>query len=37
MVTNGDKGGGGVENRDFYDDILFEWPLSRFTVNRAYT
>ena len=27
-VTNGDKGGGGVKNRDFYGDILFEWPLS---------
>ena len=26
-VTNGDKGGGGVKNRDFYGDILFEWPL----------
>ena len=28
MVTNGDKGGGGVKNRDFYGDILFEWPLN---------
>ena len=26
-VTNGDKGGGGVKNLDFYGDILFEWPL----------
>ena len=26
-VTNGDKGGGGFKNRDFYGDILFEWPL----------
>ena len=26
-VTNGEKGGGGVKNRDFYGDILFEWPL----------
>ena len=25
-VTNSDKGGGGVKNRDFYGDILFEWP-----------
>ena len=22
------RGGGGVKNRDFYGDILFEWPLS---------
>ena len=29
MVTNGDKGGGGFKNRDFYGDILFEWPLSQ--------
>ena len=21
------RGGGGVKNRDFYGDILFEWPL----------
>ena len=21
------RGGGGVKNQDFYDDILFEWPL----------
>ena len=28
MVTNGDKGGGGVKNQDFYGDILFELPLS---------
>ena len=27
MVTSGDKGGEGVKNRDFYGDILFEWPL----------
>ena len=27
-VTNGDKGEGGLKNRDFYSDILFEWPLS---------
>ena len=27
-VTNGDKGGRGVKNLDFYGDILFEWPLS---------
>ena len=27
-MTNGDKGGGGVKNRDFYGDILFEWPLN---------
>ena len=26
-VTKGDKGGRGVKNRDFYGDILFEWPL----------
>ena len=26
-VTNGDKGGRGVKNWDFYGDILFEWPL----------
>ena len=26
MVTNGDKGGEGVKNQDFYGDILFEWP-----------
>ena len=25
-VTRGDKGGRGVKNRDFYGDILFEWP-----------
>ena len=23
----GCQGGGGVKNRDFYGDILFEWPL----------
>ena len=28
-VTNGDKWGRGVKNRDFYGDILFEWPLSK--------
>ena len=28
-VTNGDEGGGGVKNRDFYGDILFEWPLRK--------
>ena len=27
-VINGDKGGGGVKNWDFYGVILFEWPLS---------
>ena len=26
-MTNRDKGEG-VRNRDFYGDILFEWPLS---------
>ena len=26
-MTNGDKGGTGVKNWDFYGDILFEWPL----------
>ena len=26
-MKNGDKGGGGGKNRDFYGDILFEWPL----------
>ena len=26
-MTKGDKGGRGVKNRDFYGDILFEWPL----------
>ena len=25
-MTNGDKGGRGVKNRDFDGDILFEWP-----------
>ena len=25
-MTNGDKGGKGVKNWDFYGDILFEWP-----------
>ena len=28
----GDKGGGGVKNRDFDDDILFEWPLAQLPV-----
>ena len=28
-VRNSDKGGGGVKNRYFYSDILFEWPLAR--------
>ena len=29
-VKNVDKGGGRVKNWDFYDDILFEWPLTYF-------
>ena len=29
-VTNGDKGGRGSKNWDFYGDILFEWPLTLF-------
>ena len=38
MVTNGDKEGRGVQNWDFYGDILFEWPLKIFIDNahRAY-
>ena len=35
MVTNGDKGGRGVKNRDFYGDILFEWPPRCQTHNHA--
>ena len=34
MVTNGDKGGRGVKNRDFYGDILFEWPYLQMDKNR---
>ena len=26
------RGGGGVKNQDFYGDILFEWPLSKFSI-----
>ena len=33
MVTNDDKGGRGVKNRDFYGDILFEWPLILIEAN----
>ena len=33
-VTNGDKGGRGVKNWDFYGDILFEWP-QRHIVGRV--
>ena len=27
------QGGRGVKNRDFYGDILFEWPLNHPVVN----
>ena len=34
-VTNGDKGGKGFKNWDFYCDILFEWP-HRTAKNSPY-
>ena len=33
-VTNGDMGEG-VKNRDFYGDILFEWPLMQSLWNQS--
>ena len=33
MVTNGDKGGRGVKNRNFYGDILFEWPPTGLEIQ----
>ena len=34
-VTKSDKGGGGIKNRDFYGDILFEWPLTKILSTQT--
>ena len=33
-VTNGDNGGKGVRNGDFYGDKLFEWPLTDYITRK---
>ena len=36
-VTNGEKGGGGVKNRDFYGDILFDPKLAEKSLSLCLT